>query len=90
MRGVPLERASDLSLLPAEELVRTSLGGHIEHATAYAGTAFVIGRSYPSWGWKWIATALVIYRVSSSSCRLFPPQAAIPQYWTGFQVLRAP
>jgi len=50
-----------LSLLPAEEMVRTSLGGHIEHAAAYAGTAFLIGRSYPSWGWKWPAAALVIY-----------------------------
>jgi VanZ family protein len=50
-----------LSLLPAEEMVRTRLGGYIEHATAYAGTAFLIGLSYPTWRWKRIATALVIY-----------------------------
>ena len=50
-----------LSLLPAEEMVRTSLGGHIEHATAYAGTALLIGLGYPAWGWRRIAAVLVIY-----------------------------
>jgi VanZ family protein len=50
-----------LSLLPAEEMVRTSLGGHIEHAIAYAGTALMIGLGYPTWGWKRMAIALVIY-----------------------------
>jgi VanZ family protein len=50
-----------LSLLPAEEMVRTSLSGHIEHAIAYAGTAFLIRLSYPIWGWKRVATALVTY-----------------------------
>ncbi len=50
-----------LSLLPAEEMVRTSLDGHIEHAIAYAGTALLIGLSYPTWGWKRMAIALVIY-----------------------------
>jgi VanZ family protein len=50
-----------LSLLPAEEMVRTSLGGHIEHAIAYAGTALLIGLSYPTWEWKRMAIALVIY-----------------------------
>ena len=50
-----------LSLLPAEEMVRTSLGGHVEHAVAYAGTAFLIGLSYPTWKWKRIASPMVIY-----------------------------
>jgi VanZ family protein len=50
-----------LSLLPAEEMVRTSLGGHIEHAAAYAGTAFLFGLSYPGWGWKLPTAGLVIY-----------------------------
>jgi VanZ family protein len=50
-----------LSLLPAKEMVRTSLGGHIEHAMAYAGTAFLIGVTYPAWRWRRIAAALVIY-----------------------------
>ncbi|KAA5614644.1 VanZ family protein [Rhodovastum atsumiense] len=35
-----------LSLLPAEEMVRTSLGGLIEHALAYAGTTLLLGLSY--------------------------------------------
>ena len=42
-------------------MVRTSLGGHIEHMTAYAGTGFLIGLSYPTWRLRRIATALVIY-----------------------------
>ena len=50
-----------LSLLPAEEMVRTSLGGHMEHATAYAGTALLIGLSYPAHRWKRIAAGLVAY-----------------------------
>jgi hypothetical protein len=50
-----------LSLLPAEERVRTRLGGHIEHAIAYVGTALLLGLSYPAWDWKRIAAALVIY-----------------------------
>jgi VanZ family protein len=50
-----------LSLLPAEEMVRTSLGGHIEHAIAYAGTTFLIGLTYPTWEWKRIASPMVIY-----------------------------
>jgi VanZ family protein len=49
-----------LSLLPAQEMVRTSLGGHVEHATAYAGTAALLRLSYPT-RWKQIAAALVIY-----------------------------
>ena len=40
-----------LSLLPAEEMVRTNLGGHVEHVTAYAGTTFLLCFSYP--GCKW-------------------------------------
>jgi len=50
-----------LSLLPAEEMVRTGLGGHLEHAAAYAGTAFLIGLTYPDWGWKWPVSGLVTY-----------------------------
>ena len=32
-----------LSLLPAEEMVRTGIGGRIEHVLAYAGTALLLG-----------------------------------------------
>ena len=37
-----------LSLLPADEMVRTSLGGHAEHAIAYTGTALLTGLGYPA------------------------------------------
>jgi VanZ family protein len=50
-----------LSLLPAEKMVRTSLGGHIEHATAYAVTAFLSRLGYSGWGWKLPTVALMIY-----------------------------
>lgn len=40
-----------LSLLPAEEMVRTGIGGHIEHFIAYGGSAGIAilgyGRRYP-------------------------------------------
>ncbi|MBW8269758.1 VanZ family protein [Caldovatus aquaticus] len=48
-----------LSLLPAEEMVRTGAGGDIEHATAYAGTALLLGLAYR--GPVRIAIALVAY-----------------------------
>jgi VanZ family protein len=62
-----------LSLLPAEEMVRTSLGGHIEHAIAYAGTTFLIGLSYPTWEWKRIASPMVIYAVILEVLQNFSP-----------------
>jgi VanZ family protein len=50
-----------LSLLPAEEVVRTGLGGLIEHAMAYAGTAFLMGLAYRSQPPGRIAVVLVAY-----------------------------
>ncbi|HYG90244.1 MAG TPA: hypothetical protein VD978_28760 [Azospirillum sp.] len=35
-----------LSLLPGEDMVRTSMGGHVEHAVAYAGTTFFAVLAY--------------------------------------------
>ena len=49
-----------LSLLPAQELVRTGLGGHIEHAVAYAGTAFTVALAYADRRSTSIAAALVV------------------------------
>jgi VanZ family protein len=49
-----------LSLLPAEEMVRTTLGGHVEHMTAYAGTGALLRLSYPTRG-KQIAVAMSVY-----------------------------
>jgi len=50
-----------LSLLPAQEMVRTNLGGHIEHATAYAGTAALLRLGYPAWRWQRMAATLPTY-----------------------------
>jgi hypothetical protein len=36
-----------LSLLPADQVTRTSLGGHLEHTIAYAGSAFLCAA-----GWR--------------------------------------
>jgi VanZ family protein len=35
-----------LSLTPAEAVARTGLGGHLEHAVAYAGTTFLVAAAY--------------------------------------------
>jgi hypothetical protein len=35
-----------LSLLPADDLVRTSIGGYAEHAIAYSGTALLLSFGY--------------------------------------------
>lgn len=35
-----------LSLLPADDLVRTGVGGYAEHAIAYCGTAFLLRFGY--------------------------------------------
>jgi len=35
-----------LSLLPAEGMARTGADGRVEHAIAYAGTAFFVGMGY--------------------------------------------
>ncbi len=50
-----------LSLLPAEEMVRTGIGGRIEHAVAYAGTTLLARLGYPARGPGRIAAALVAY-----------------------------
>jgi VanZ family protein len=50
-----------LSLLPAEDMVRTGAGGHIEHAAAYAGTALLAGLGFSRHGLSRIAAMLVVY-----------------------------
>ena len=62
-----------LSLLPAEEMVRTGADGHLEHAIAYAGTAFLFGMSYPDWGWKRPAAGLVAYAAVLEVLQTFSP-----------------
>jgi len=50
-----------LSLLPSAEMVRTSLGGHVEHAMAYAGLAALMRLGYPAPGIGRLVLALVAY-----------------------------
>ena len=50
-----------LSLAPAEEVVRTGLGGRIEHVVAYAGTAAVAALAYGERGVVRILLPLVGY-----------------------------
>ena len=49
-----------LSLLPADEMQRTNLGGHAEHALAYAGTSLLAGLGYPA-RLYWSVLLLVLY-----------------------------
>jgi len=39
-----------LSLLPAPTVIRTGLGGHIEHVFAYAATALIVALGYNELG----------------------------------------
>lgn len=50
-----------LSLLPAEEVVRTGWGGYVEHVLAYAGTALLMRLGHPGREAWWIAGGLVVY-----------------------------
>lgn len=48
-----------LSLTPSAAMVRTSAGGHIEHAVAYAGTSFLVAAAYGRWGR--VVAGLLVY-----------------------------
>ena len=49
-----------LSLLPDDRMTRTGADGHIEHAVAYAGTAFFVGLAYqPGERWSVLAALMV-------------------------------
>lgn len=50
-----------LSLLPADEMVRTGVSGYVEHAMAYAGTALLLRLGHPEHKPWPTAAALVIY-----------------------------
>jgi VanZ family protein len=60
-----------LSLLPKEEMVRTGLSGHIEHAMAYAGTALLFSLSHR--GPARIAAALMAYAALLESLQALSP-----------------
>jgi VanZ family protein len=61
-----------LSLLPADHMVRTDLSGHVEHVTAYAGTAFFLQLGYPRRCWRNIAM-LVAYAAVLECLQVFSP-----------------
>ena len=50
-----------LSLLPGIYMIRTDIGGHVEHVLAYAGTAFIVAAAYGPKKWLNIAAGLVSY-----------------------------
>jgi hypothetical protein len=81
-----------LSLLPAEDMVRTGLGGHIEHAAAYAGTALLAGVGFSRHGLGRIAAMLVVYAGVLEPLQHFSPagirawtagRRAPPACWPG-------
>jgi hypothetical protein len=54
-------------------MVRTGVDGHLEHAIAYAGTAFLFEMGYPDWGRKRPAAGLVIYAAVLEGLQTFSP-----------------
>ena len=50
-----------LSLVPADSMSRTGLSGQIEHAMAYAGTAFLLALGHRGQGALRVAVALAAY-----------------------------
>ena len=63
-----------LSLLPTEAVVRTGLGGRIEHVLAYAGTALLVALAYGGrWGSLRITLALVAYAAGLEYLQRFSP-----------------
>jgi VanZ family protein len=62
-----------LSLLPKEHMVRTDLGGHIEHIIAYAVTALAVTYAYGATKAPRIVVALVTYAGSLELLQHFSP-----------------
>ena len=62
-----------LSLLPADKLERTSIGGHAEHVVAYAATSIFVALAYPASRLAWILAVLVIYAASLEYLQHFSP-----------------
>jgi VanZ family protein len=62
-----------LSLLPAEQMKRTSLGGHTEHALAYVGTAFIVATAYCEHGVMRIVFTLFAYAGGLEFLQRFSP-----------------
>jgi VanZ family protein len=50
-----------LSLVPAEQMTRTGLSGHVEHVLAYVATAFITATAYGERTIIWVIIALLTY-----------------------------
>ena len=62
-----------LSLIPTEQMVRTGVGGHVEHVLAYAGTAFITAIAFAERGLSPVILALLIYAGSLEFLQRFSP-----------------
>jgi VanZ family protein len=62
-----------LSLLPAQEMVRTGLGGHLEHILAYAGASSITASGYPEKRLGRIGMALICYAGALEFLQRFSP-----------------
>jgi VanZ family protein len=62
-----------LSLAPVGTvaMVRTDLGGHIEHAIAYAGTTFLAAAAYGRW--RRVVAGLLVYAGTLEMLQHFSP-----------------
>jgi VanZ family protein len=60
-----------LSLIPGDEMIRTSVGGHIEHAVAYAGTSFLVAAAYGRW--RRVVAGLLVYAGALEMLQHFSP-----------------
>ncbi len=62
-----------LSLLPADEIVRTGMGGQIEHVVAYAATGALLTWSYRNVGAFWIFAGLIAYAGALEALQRYSP-----------------
>jgi hypothetical protein len=60
-----------LSLTPSDAVVRTGLGGHVEHTVAYAGTTFLAAAAYG--GWMRVAASMLAYAGALELLQHFSP-----------------
>lgn len=62
-----------LSLVPADQVTRTTLGGHAEHVLAYAMTAFIAAAAYSERKPTRIGAALIAYAGVLEFLQIFSP-----------------
>jgi VanZ family protein len=62
-----------LSLLPSEQVTRSTLGGHAEHILAYAMTAFVTAAAYAGRNLVWVGVTLLAYAQILEYLQRFSP-----------------